>query len=54
MKLRNAKKPIPKEFRKQMYESYKANMTFYGKPIRPYKEWLKDVLNTKPQGYEST
>jgi hypothetical protein len=47
MKLRNAKKPIPKDFRKQMYENYKAAMTFYGKPVRPYKEWLKDVLNTK-------
>lgn len=47
MKLRSAKKPIPKDFRKQMYENYKAAMTFYGKPIRSYKEWLKDVLNTK-------
>lgn len=51
MKLRNAKKPIPKEFRKQMYENYKANMRFYGKPIQPYKEWLKEVFNTQiPKG----
>ena len=28
-------------------ESYKANMTLYGKPILPYKQWLKDVFNTK-------
>lgn len=50
MKLRNSKKPIPKDSRKQMYENYKANMTYYGKPIRPYKEWLKDVLNTQTAG----
>ena len=30
MKLRNQKKQIPVDFRKQMYESYKANMTLYG------------------------
>lgn len=53
MNLRDAKKPIPKNFRKQMYENYKANMRFYGKPIRPYKEWLKDVLNTKLPGHET-
>lgn len=47
MKLRNVKKKIPADFRKRMYENYKANMKFYGKPILPYKEWLKLVLNTK-------
>lgn len=47
MKLRKAKKQVPADFRKKMYESYKANMIFYGKPIAPYKQWLKDVLNTK-------
>lgn len=47
MKLRKVKKEVPKDFRKQMYESYKMNMGFYGKPILPYKEWLKGVLNTK-------
>lgn len=47
MKLRNAKKQVPADFRKQMYESYKANMQLYNKPILPYKEWLKMVLNTK-------
>ena len=47
MKLRNQKKQIPAEFRKQMYENCKANMTLYGKPISPYKQWLKDVFNTK-------
>lgn len=26
---------------------YKANMAFYGKPISSYKQWLKDVFNTK-------
>ena len=40
MKLRKQKKQIPADFRKQMYESYKANMAFYGKPISPYKQWL--------------
>lgn len=38
MKMRKQKKQIPAEFRKQMYENYKANMTFYGKPISPYKQ----------------
>lgn len=47
MKLRDAKKQVPADFRKQMYESYKVNMTFYGKPILPYKDWLILVLNTK-------
>ena len=47
MKLRKAKEVAPKDFRKQMYESYKKNMALYGKPILPYKEWLKGVLNTK-------
>lgn len=44
MKLRKVKKQTPAEFRKQMYKSYKANMRFYGKPIKPLKEWLIDVL----------
>ena len=44
MKMRKQKKQIPAEFRKQMYENYKANMTFYGKPISPYKQWLKVCL----------
>lgn len=47
MKLRKEKEQIPADFRKQMYENYKANMTLYGKPILPYKQWLKDVFNTK-------
>ena len=47
MKLRKAQKQIPADFRQKMYESYKANMIFYGKPISPYKQWLKDVFNTK-------
>lgn len=47
MKMRKQKKQIPADFRRQMYENYKANMTFYGKPISPYKQWLKDVFNTK-------
>lgn len=47
MKLRNQKKQIPVDFRKQMYESYKMNMSLFGKTILPYKQWLKDVFNTK-------
>ena len=47
MKLRKEKEQIPADFRKQMYENYKANMTLYGKPILPYKQWLNDVFNTK-------
>lgn len=47
MKMRKQKKQIPADFRKQMYENYKANMAFYGKPISSYKQWLKDVFNTK-------
>lgn len=47
MKLRKEKEQKPADFRKQMYENYKANMTLYGKPILPYKQWLKDVFNTK-------
>lgn len=47
MKLRKQKKQIPADFRRQMYESYKANMAFFGKPASPYKQWLKDVFNTK-------
>ena len=47
MKLRKEKEQIPADFRKQMYEIYKANMTLYGKPILPYKQWLKDVFNIK-------
>ncbi|WP_287648437.1 hypothetical protein [Bacteroides sp.] len=47
MKMRKQKKQIPADFRKQMYENYKANMAFYGKPVSPYKQWLKDVFNTK-------
>lgn len=31
------------KFKKQLYESYKKDMTFYGKPISPYKEWVKEV-----------
>lgn len=45
MKMRKQKKQIPADFRKQMYGIYKANMTLYGKPILPYKQWLKDVFN---------
>lgn len=45
MKLRNIKKQVPAVCRKRMYESYKANMKFYGKPILTYKEWLILVLN---------
>lgn len=45
--LRKQKKQIPADFRRQMYESYKANMAFFGKPASPYKQWLKDVFNTK-------
>ncbi len=52
MKMRKQKKQIPAEFRKQMYENYKANMTFYGKPISPYKKWLKDVFNTKTPNHD--
>lgn len=52
MKLRKVKKQISAEFRKQMYGNYKASMRFYGKPIKPYKEWLIDVFNTKlPKGW---
>ena len=47
MNIRKQKKQIPAEFRKQMYENYKANMAFYGKPISSYKQWLKDVFNTQ-------
>lgn len=47
MKMRKQKKQIPADFRKRMYESYKVNMQFYEKPILPYKQWLKDVFNTK-------
>lgn len=47
MKLRKEKKQVPEDFRKQMYENYKANMRFYGKPISSYKEWLRDVLSIK-------
>ena len=36
-------KDVPKGFKKQMYDSYCANMEMYGKPIKPYKEWLKEV-----------
>lgn len=39
MKMRKQKKQIPADFRKQMYEN--------GKPISSYKQWLKDVFNTK-------
>ena len=42
-----SRKQIPKDFRKQMYESYKFNMKLYGKPIQPYKEWVKEVMNIK-------
>ena len=34
---------VPKSFTKQAYEQYKSNMKMYGKPIKPYKEWLKEV-----------
>lgn len=47
MKLRTEKKQVPKDFRKRMYENYKASMRFYEKPIIPYKEWIVLVLNTK-------
>lgn len=45
--IEKSEKQIPADFRKQMYENYKANMAFYGKPVSPYKQWLKDVFNTK-------
>lgn len=32
---------------KRMYDNYKRNMMFFGKPVSPYKVWLKDVFNTK-------
>lgn len=51
MKMRKQKKQIPAEFRKQMYENYKANMTLYGKPISPYKQWLRTRSNPKKKGY---
>ena len=38
MKMRKQKKQIPADFRKQMYENYKANMAFYGKPISSRSE----------------
>lgn len=47
MKIRKQKKQIPVDFRKQMYENCEANMQFYGKLVSPYKQWLKDVFNTK-------
>lgn len=47
MKIRKQKKGIPADFRKQMYENYKFNMQLFGKPILPYKQWLKEVFNTK-------
>ncbi|WP_459187273.1 hypothetical protein ACGE0T_14180 [Parabacteroides sp. APC149_11_2_Y6] len=47
MKLRTLKKTIPKDFRKKMYESYKFSMKLYGKPIQPYKEWIREVMNIK-------
>lgn len=47
MKMRKQKKQIPADFREQMYESYRMNMSLFGKPILPYKQWLKDVINTK-------
>lgn len=37
MKMRKQKKQIPADFRKQMYESYRMNMSLFGKPILPYK-----------------
>ena len=48
MKMRKQKKQIPADFRKNLYENYKANMTFYGKPILPYKQWLKEVFTKLP------
>ena len=47
MKLRKRKKEIPAWFRKELYEQYKVNMTMWNKPIKPYKEWLIEVFNTK-------
>lgn len=52
MKMRKQKKQIPADCRKQMYESYKMNMDFYGKPASPYKQWLKDVFNTKVPSHD--
>ena len=49
MKMRKQKKQIPAEFRKQMYENYKANMTFYGKPISPYKRRLYESACRAPR-----
>ena len=67
MKLRNQKKQIPVDFRKQMYESYKMNMSLFGKPILPYPPyrerlhprkhwqrkpyWLRTRSNPKKKGY---
>ena len=35
-----------KDFKKEMYKAYVANMTFYGKPILGYKKWEKAVKET--------
>lgn len=36
-----------KELQKKLYESYKANMKFYGKEkdILPFRKWVKEVNN---------
>ena len=31
------------KFKEQLYESYKKDMAFYGKPISPYRQWVKEV-----------
>lgn len=63
MKMRKQKKQIPADFRKQMYENYKAN-SIKREPFPPYKErlhprkhwqrkpyWLRTRSNPKKKGY---
>ena len=44
--MKHTKMIKPKQLYKKLYEAYKDNMTFYGKPILPYQEWQEKVLNT--------
>lgn len=34
---------VKDDFKKMMYQDYKRNMTFFGKPILSYKDWLKEI-----------
>ena len=37
---------------KKMYDSYSMNMKIYSRPVLPFRDWLKYVLETDIQDFK--